>query len=90
MKVKYKIKAPFGLHDYGEIVNAHILSVDDDSGIALCYHPENKKLHECGSFEFIKNQGDYWVAAFDDKCYVNQGSGTNTNRKFREFLKNIR
>lgn len=92
MKVKYKITDAFGLRDEGEIIDTFILSKDDDSGIALCYHQENPENQECGSFEFIKKHPkyNYWIQAFNKNCYVNQGSHFNTNKDFRKFLKTIK
>ena len=88
MKVKYKITYEFGDQEKGDIIDAFILNIDDDSGIALCYHPSISKW-ECGLFEFIKRskKDNVWISAFSEKVYSNQGSGSNINKEFKKFLK---
>lgn len=88
MRVKYKVTSCFGDKNLGEIIDAILLSKDDDSGVALLYHPATNK-YECGSFEFCKEKRGIYVNAFGEDVYINLGSWSNTNTKFRKFLKNI-
>jgi hypothetical protein len=92
MKIKYKITGDFGTKSENTIVSAHLLNLDEDSGVGLCYHPMNKE--ECGSFEFvIKDENhDYYISAlpnkigekFHDLSYSNVGK---LDRGFSKFIR---
>ncbi len=85
MNGKYRVSGPFGLKNIGDVTDVKILTIDDDTGIALCYHPKNKD--GCGSFSLVIKKKGYWVNAFkNEKIYVNLGSRENTDKKFRKFL----
>lgn len=79
-KVKYKVTGLFGDYGKGDIITAYILNIDDDSGIALCYHPPSKG--GCGCFEFIKEKDKHWIVA-KENAYSNVGS---ISKDFRKFL----
>lgn len=81
MKIKYKITGPFGASPIGKIIDAILLNQDEDSGVGLCFHPPQKD--ECGSFEFVKKFGKYWVSAFESDIYSNIGI---LDPSFKKFL----
>lgn len=73
--VKYRITSAFGLRDKGEIIEALKIDVDEDSGIALLFHPK-KERGESDSVELCK---------FDEisKAYVSLGDKTYVNLSIR-------
>lgn len=82
MKAKYKITGPFGDRPEGAVITTHVLNIDEDSGIALCYHPPSGK-YECGSFEFCKKNKKGQYVAIDSSIYSNIGE---LDKKFKRLL----
>ena len=68
-EVVYKVTEPMGSEKIGAKIPAVLLTVDDDSGIGLLFHPKRHYL-EASSVEFGKCGRDgVWRAA--GKHYVN-------------------
>lgn len=84
MKVKYKVTGPFGMSPDGEMRDAWILNIDEDTGVALCYHPPDKD--GCGSFEFVRQKKKYWVSV-DTNIFSNLGK---VSPHFNKFLKQLK
>lgn len=80
---KYKVTDMFGLSPIGEIRKCFVLSIDNDTGYALIYHPKEKSY--CGSFEICRKVSGYWVG-YDEKNYINVG---DVAKEFKPLIKEM-
>lgn len=82
-EVRYRVTEPFGLLEFGEIINAITIHEDKDDNTALLYHPWIKG--ECPSFEIVKwNSDDEVYETVHPNAYVN--ISTRGRRFQRQFL----
>lgn len=93
-EIKYRVTGAFGLYGEGVVINALLITQDEDSGFGLIYHP--RACGECPSFEIGKpdpeasRKSNTWVSItpqdviFPDQYYVNVGG--NSKKFEAEFL----
>lgn len=67
--VKYLVTGAFGFNSTGDILLARLVAQDNDSGLALLYHPKDKD--SCASYELARQNKDGLYVSVDPDLYVN-------------------
>ncbi len=69
-KIKYEVYGDFGLLNEGTIIDAYLVSQDNDTGNALIYHAKDK--YSCASVDIcIFNKKTNCFRAIHPDAYIN-------------------
>lgn len=82
--IKYKVTSAFGSENIGTILEAILITRDEDSGKSLIFHPK-KKRRDTSSFEICENNQYFYYSCHED-CYVNV---SKMSKELRTILNKI-